>query len=370
MTQHGQEAVRWENYHLTRGVATSGFWSEHLASTPREVILITSKSFDPRTQLVPQMLRTAGGEGRRDCAILVYEEPDGEKSLMQSAQENLESIQTLSHDRGRVILKSLQMRSPEGRRVGPRLAANLFSNAAEFSPYTDIVIDITGMPRGIFFPLVARILFLLDEEKPRKNCFILVAEDSGADAAIQALGVEEMASYIPSFSGSFNRESQTSLPRIWFPILGENRLVQLERIHDLIKPTEICPVLPSPSQNPRRSDNLVAEHREFLFGQLELDPRSFMSVAESNPFEVYRCLRQAVLRYQRVLSDLGGCQIAFSVLSSKLTSLGAFLAAYELATLGIEVAVAHVDSQSYQVGNYTPRSEVVGLWVTGECYED
>ena len=127
------------------------------------------------------------------------------------------------------------------------------------------------------------------------------------DAKISQEGIEEFADFVGTFRGTFDREVHAHLPKVWIPILGENRLVQLNRIYDLVKPHEICPLLPSPAKNPRRADNLVGEYHDFLFSEMGVDPRDFVFTAEQNPFEVYRTLRQVVLHYQDAFEPLGGC---------------------------------------------------------------
>ena len=90
-------------------------------------------------------------------------------------------------------------------------------------------------------------------------------------------------------------------------------------------------------------------------------------MSELNPFEVYRRLRGAVLRYGEVFGILDGCRVAISPMSSKLMALGALLAAYELKACGHRVGVAHVDAQGYRLGGTAPRPELYGLWLCGEC---
>jgi hypothetical protein len=128
-------------------------------------------------------------------------------------------------------------------------------------------------------------------------------------------------------------------------------------------------VLPSPAKDPRRGDNLIKEYQEFLFNEMDIDPRTLVFAAEQNPFEVYRTLRNVVLHYQDSFGPLGGCRVALSALSSKLMSLGALMAAYELKQSGCQIAVAHVESHGYSLGNRALDSELFGLWLAGECYE-
>jgi hypothetical protein len=49
-------------------------------------------------------------------------------------------------------------------------------------------------------------------------------------------------------------------------------------------------------------------------------------------------------------------------------SLGALLVAYELKTAGYDIGVAHIDCQGYRIASPEARPEVVGFWLSGECY--
>ena len=57
-------------------------------------------------------------------------------------------------------------------------AADTFSRISEIEPYTDIVVDVSGMPRGVFCPLIARLHYFIDvewnkSERDIPNLFIL-----------------------------------------------------------------------------------------------------------------------------------------------------------------------------------------------------
>jgi hypothetical protein len=50
--------------------------------------------------------------------------------------------------------------------------------------------------------------------------------------------------------------------------LGENRLAQIKKVEASIPAwAEICPILPHPSKNPRRGDELLSEYDSILFAQ-------------------------------------------------------------------------------------------------------
>ena len=195
------------------------------------------------------------------------------------------------------------MFSEDGRRVGPRSIAQEFSSSAEFRLYTDVVVDISALPRGLYMPLLAKLLALFDGESTdgeKRNLHVIVSHSPVTDGAIVEEGLEESASYLFGFAAAaLESESTSGQPKIWIPILGKRQQAQLERIHTLVSPDEICPLLPSPAQDPREGDSLMIEYRELLFDQLRVEPRNIIYAAESNPFEVYRQLMRSILHYHR-----------------------------------------------------------------------
>ena len=230
------------------------------------------------------------------------------------------------------------------------------------------------MPRSVYFPLVARLLFFYDQLKQKNksapNIHVVVAEDPVLDCQIREEGVDETADFLHPFEGDFNKQATAQQPRVWIPVLGEGRITQFDRIWDRVKPDEVCPVLPSPSRNPRRGDDIIMEYRDLLFEQLRVDPRNMIYASEYNPFEVYRQIRKAASQYHEVLGLIGGCKIALSALCSKLMSLGVLLVGYEMKAANcLQIGVAHIECQGYGMpDSVVPNPQPVGLWLAGECY--
>jgi hypothetical protein len=365
--------MRWQNYVLERGTPLKAFWAAHLAERQRNVLVVVGKGFDPRMCLGVQLLLAAGGTGTRDVHALEFQEGESSPSLAHGEwiRGNWEALERAVDGRGAITPRPVPFWSEERRRIGPQNAANLFDSHEALRPYADVVVDVSAMPRGIYFPLIARLMYLLEtwpagETAP--NLHVMVAEDPDLDARIREEGVDEAADFLYSFEGRLTREARAEFPRVWIPLLGEGRTPQFDRIYGLVKPDEIAPVLPSPSRDPRRGDNILSEYRDLLFDQLRIDPRNILYASEQNPFEVYRQLRRAVLYYREVLELLGGCKFALSALSSKLMSLGALLVAYELKQESYDIGVAHIDCQEYTIDSPDTHPEIVGLWLSGECY--
>jgi hypothetical protein len=311
--------------------------------------------------------------------LLVFDEGPTSPSRRydERVQQNLKELRAIL-PAGQIQERAITMFSADGRRITSRSAEAVLRSAAELQQFSNIFVDVSSLPRSVYFPVVAKLLFLLDGIKNglTTNLFVLVSESAVLDGRIVEEGIDEDADYIHPFRGAVERESAADRPRVWFPLLGENQRIQLTRIYDLINPAEICPLLPSPSVNPRRGDNLVLEYRELLFDQLQLEMSNFIYASETNPFETYRQLRHAILHYTEALQPLGGSSAVISANSSKLLSVGALLAAYELKRAGADIAIAQVEAHGYTVKDseaddldrLANESRLHCLWLFGDCY--
>jgi len=183
---------------------------------------------------------------------------------------------------------------------------------------------------------------------------------------------------IPGFSSAVHAESERDWPVVCFPILGENRVNQLEKLLDLTgvpATTEICPILPHPSRNPRRADDLLINYARPLFKQRRTPMTNILHVHESHPFEVYRQLLKAMHRYKDSMCILGGCRMIVTPLGSKLVTIGAGLACFEMRPVDsiakYSVAIPHVESKRYTASIKDLREsepEISALLLTGQAY--
>jgi hypothetical protein len=370
------ETIRWRDYVLLRNSEFDDFWRNHGNESGRRLLFIVGRGFDPRTALGIEKLATIANGCSVDLMALEFDE--GESSLQVTLEDavakNWDRLQAAVMGRGEILTREIRFRSEDGHRVAARNAANVISSENVIEAYTDVVVDVSAMPHGVFFPVIARLLYFHDAMrkagKAAPNIHVVVSEDPELDTNIREQGIDENASFLHPFEGEFNREAKGVNPAVWIPVLGEGRTAQFDRIYDLVKPDEVCPILPSPSRNPRRGDDIVLEYRDLLFDQLRVDPRNIIYASESNPFEVYRQIRQASLHYRDVMQLIGGCRISLSALCGKLMSLGVMLVAYELKANNIlNVGVAHIECQGYEMPSEPLLNiEQVGLWVAGECY--
>ena len=370
MTDEG----RWSNYVLEQGDSFNAFWQTHTDATDRTVLLVMGRGFDPRVCLGLEAIVAAAPNTHIDVVGLDFAELNPAAGAIAELVENNwhRVMATVGPTRVRSVPIAIWH---SGQRVGAQEVARQFQTEPLFGDYTDIVVDISAIPRGLYFPLVATLLYRFDHLAAgvrRPNIHLIVAENPDLDASIRDEGIDDKAQFLHLFTGTLAMEVNANLPRVWIPLLGEMQRTQIERIYELVTPDEICPVLPSPARDPRRADSIVLSNHQLLFDQLRVDPSNFVYAAENNPFEVYAQIRSTALHYKSALAPVGGCLVALSALSSKLMSVGALLAGYEMKRA--DVGVAHIEPRAYDFDMAmlkTSHSDCVltEMWVCGECYE-
>jgi len=346
----------------------------------RRALLISGRGFDPRMTFGVKILLGCVPKMPLDTMLLSmndFESP-ADKRLQKASDENAATVRSLLNGLGSVTEPQVAMSRREGavvKRIGARKAADIFTFDT-VAPYTDVFVDISALPRGLYISLIGKLLNILDEAalrgEKKPSLFVFVAESSTLDMHIRE-HLEEHAEYVTFFQGMMAIEGGAQLPKVWFPTLGERQHAQLSRLHEFIAPQEICPVLPMPSRSPRRADNLIRDYATLLFETWQVSPSNFIYVAEQNPFEAYRQLVKAVRQYRLALAPLGGsCKIVLSTLSSKLLSIGSLLAAYEFKMTDEPIAIAHVEAASYSL----PKSSEVCedavpylMMISGDAYE-
>jgi hypothetical protein len=252
---------------------------------------------------------------------------------------------------------------------------------------TDIVLDVSSLPRVVYLSLLTGLLSKLVPERGAENALyangitlqVLVAEDAALDGKIHSEDPSNDLIYIPGFSAALQAESYQDWPLVWFPILGEGKVSQLEKVMNQVIPmnAEICPVLPHPSRDPRRADRLLAQYKEPLFDARETPTSNILLAHEGHPFEAYRQLLGAMVRYQKSMSIMGGCRLVVTSFASKLITLGAGLACFEMQpddmSANYRVAIPYAEPTRYVASPddlQKSKPEIAALILTGHAYDE
>lgn len=385
----------WDHYVYRRGDEVPELWDSLLATDPVNLLYIAGRGFDVRAQTVMRDF-VAGQTGRdRNTAsakllLLAFDQYELDENIQALTEENAAALEKLFSPLGTTHV--LNVESDEGEDASPSDALRQRVKAVldELPGKTDIILDVSSLPRATYLALLTNILLKLVPDKtvtagtPHPlyangvNFQVLVAEDAQLDGQIRAEDPSNDLLNIPGFFSAWQAESVQDWPLVWFPVLGESRVNQLQKIAASI-PTEaeVCPVVPHPSKNPRRADSLLVEYKEPLFDSRTTPTSNILYAHEGQPFEAYRQLFGAMQRYRKSMTILGGCRLVMTPLGSKLITLGAGLACFEMRPAGLDakygVAIPHAEPRRYLASVQALRDskpEVSVLLLTGKAYGD
>lgn len=369
--------IRWENNFIKKGQDFEAFWKAYLIESERNICLVMGIGFDPRTNSAIKKIFSIKSLGKKECIAIRYKKHAGDAINFSNKYVNAhtqELEQFLNNEcQIKPLYRDLISRSDEDRSIASINASKIIEDI-DIQDFSDIIVDISAMPRSVFLPILNKILNYIDKYEGRsKNLHIVVAENPDLDSSIQDKGIDEQMSFPHGFR-VFSTSSTEDYSRIWIPILGEGQLEQFKIINKELEPVAVCPVLPFPSSNLRRGDNLINYYQDYLFNDPDFEPNNIIYADEQNPFQVYRLLNRTIEQYHNTFNILGGCKILISTLSSKLLTVGAFLAVYEAKKQGKIVGIAHVESidhnlEGEQREQFSQNEKMYELWITGEPYE-
>jgi hypothetical protein len=381
---------RWDNYVLNSGDNFLSFWEKYLKDDERNILFIIGIGFDPRSIDCTMSISNIKGKGKKDVISLRYYANQQESTSNYTPPEvqvNVDKLEKLIADGlvSSVTTKGIIIRSEDDKHIASLNATRLFSNATELSGFSDLVVDISAMPRGIFIPLINKLLSIVDgynsKSESKINLHVVITENVSLDSKIQDLGSADEATFIHGFTVPEQALTKDQ-KKVWIPLLGESQTEQFNLIRKSIEPVETCVVLPFPSKSLKRGDLIVDEYKDLLFNDNDFEPRNIVYVNESNPFHVYRLISQTIARYQKSFGLLDGCKVIISALSSKVLSLGAFMAVYEAKkidqTAGQNVGIKQVESMGHkieekavkEVSGILTESISVHAWLAGVPYID
>jgi len=382
----------WKHYVLRRGSEIHPTWEAFYDARKVRLVYIAGCGFDTRVQAVMREFVQAIRESSatvESATLLLIGLPgyNLDRALQDETKVNEAALKSLFSELGPSVGVSFNS-SISGDDVSGSnaLRQGLAQVVGHINDVTDIVLDVSSLPRVVYLSLLAGILSTLVPNKHAPNALyaggvtfqVLVAEDAALDANIHSEDPSNDLIYIPGFSGALQAESFQDWPLVWFPILGEGKVNQLEKVMNLVIPAdaEICPVLPHPSRDPRRADRLLGQYRQSLFDARQTPTANILLAHEGHPFEAYRQLFNAMTRYQRSMSIMGGCRLVVTPLASKLITVGTGLACFDMQpsdkTAQYRVAIPYAEPTRYlaSVGDLQKsKPEISLLLLTGDAYE-
>lgn len=382
----------WDQYVFRRGSDTNDMWDSLFEGRSLRLLYIAGSGFDVRAQVVMRecldsILNSGATVEDAKLVLIDFANYQLDSALNELTERNVHELETIFSAIGSV--EHLPFGANEDvEELSASNALRLGTDAVlqKVTDQTDIILDASSLPRAIYLALMTSMLNRLVPEKTIPSALaaegvnfqVLVAEDADLDGQIMAEDPSSEIALIPGFSGAMQVESVQDWPLVWFPILGEHRVNQLQQIMrstEIPGEAEICPVLPHPSRNPRRADQLLVEYKEPLFDSRRTPTSNILYVHESHPFEVYRQILSAMKRYRESMAILGGCRLVVTPFGSKLITLGAGLACFEMRPQDLEaqygVAIPHAEPTRYVADVQAIKSsqpEICCLLLTGKAY--
>jgi hypothetical protein len=353
----------WSNPLLLDDESFAEAWSR-----PRDapVLFVCGSGFDPRAVAVLTRLREVT-DRRIEGWMIELPEQATDLGVRPLAEANRIEIERLVTDSNGELRRQNLPDFNDSRSLG-RLISRHFQESAILDSYDEVIVEISALPRSVFFPLIRGILERAHRPAGHAqhwagDLHVAVCENPEVDGHVLEEGTTAMAP-IGGFAGTPGEQPKTT---IWVPVLGERASARVRALYEELEPDETCPVLPWPARDPRRADRLLLDYRQLLFEEIRLEPRNVIHAAERNPFDLYRTLGALHERYLASLRPLGSVGMVLSSHSSKLLSVGVLLTAYEH-----NLVVQHVSPGRYGLHDgaeaLRDHDEIYDLWLSGEPY--
>tara|TARA_R110000782_G_scaffold265178_1_gene358739 strand:- start:9328 stop:10425 length:1098 start_codon:yes stop_codon:yes gene_type:complete len=326
----------WDNCITNFDDAVGEFVGDYFATTSRRVLLVAAAGFDPRSQRVAQLL--AHTLGNRLSAVFIREErPGAADELIEKANQNETDLKAIVPDA--VILK-VDVFANDGAPVGGTRIVSQLGECPVADDVTDVILDLSALSIGIGFP--AAKMLLEDCEGASNRAFhLMIVSNPEMDDQISNIP-SSRAGPVKGFSPPVEGDEQ-ELAQIWIPQLSRGHTSALTQIGAAIgRFYKICPLLPFPARNPRRTDDLLSEYRAALVDEWEVDPRDIVYASERNPLDCYRTLSTLKTRFDRTMKGTYEPRMVLSPIGSKVLAAGALMAAIEH-----DMAVHYLETENY-----------------------
>lgn len=314
-----------------------------------EILMIIGKGFDPRACKAIKMLNDHKIKIAKLWVIDYNENLKGSDNSGNISRSN--SNLSLLNDISKNIDKDY-VNMPTYKRENEKNVLIISEKVRELivkksiANYSNIVVDISAMPRTVSFSIIKR---LIDIKNESQKLYIIVCENSDCDDKIKPVIVEGSAEYLQGFN-TFSLTMQSDADdTIWLPVLGINEKEAFNIIADFLKPIEVCPIVPFPSTQVKRSEIILRDFGQILFQEREIEKRNIIYVPENYPLIVYKKLCDTAKYYEKALNNDNKRNIryAFSSQSSKLIDIGILLTVITLNKQQIKAGVVIVENQGY-----------------------
>ncbi len=354
-----QRPRRWDPCVSHRGNDVTQFIETYFSEKDRRVLLIAGAGFDPRATRVAHQLGTACKSIR--AVWLKEERPKPAGALVSAADANLATLDAAIKD---ASVQSIDIFRQDGAVVGGRNVVTAL-HKQDFNALTDVVVDLSALSVGTAFPAVRYLVERIEAGNGLPNLHLFVTHDPDLDATIKSVAGDQ-PSYVHGFKGGSTLDETTKAAKLWLPQLAAGRRNALGRLFAFVEPHDTCPILPFPARDPRMGDRLTEEFLTEFENAWSVDARNIVYANESDPLDLYRTILRLDDLRSPVFDEVGGSLLVLSPVGSKVTALGALMAALER-----DLPVAYLESIGYdwagEKGAATA-AELIHVWLEGDVY--
>ena len=364
---------RWESYVMYhQNEKLVEFWKEYYKDKSRaKVLFLLGKGFDPRMNNILKLFLEINPEQVLDCVAFDFpneKDPAENKKLYEINSQQLAELK----DQYDFDYEELQI---DGSLLWDKRIAQMSRQVIgkDLNAYNDVIMDVSSLPRAFYFNIGKALFNKLDKDQS-KNLFFAVSENVTIDERIKKTPIIDNIEPLVGFRSLSSRESNLDRINILISLMGDQNIDILRSIYNHFQPSDMFPVLPFPSKDPRHSDYLMLKYHEFFTEKQFTEPQNITYADEQNPFELYRIVSNMIQGHQATFKPISD-HVCFGIalLTSKLLSLGGLLIGLEFNDC---VAIYNVSSRDYTIEDanalkeLNKSSEPFLLWITGEAYNE
>lgn len=345
------------------------FIKEHLCRASK-VLFIGTVGIEPSSLYYASKL---AGASNVEFRFLIEQRPNTSAVVDKLGQRHREWLE--AHlPAGAYSFHDVEVISADNATVAGRNAVGIAANWYG-EQYSDIVVDGSGMSRGICFPLLLQAMTL--GERQGANVHALVASNNHRTIKLNSES-NDRADWVHGFHGDMGLDSMSDALALWIPQLAHGSGSQLDLMYRHLTRlnvalAEVCPIVPFPSVDPRRGDELLFECREALREDVGNERLNVIYAHEGDPMDVFH----SIVRLEHVRREVFNStqKKAVSVLSPsgwRLGSLGMVLAA-----IALKLPLLYVETIGYTTDSPLPdpvetpsADRKWHIWVAGGLYEN
>ena len=154
-------------YFLRSGEEFIKFWDKYFKKDEKKTLFILGLGFDPRALKCLEIILDKSQTSTVNCMVIQYDDNfQNREPMSTSLQTNITKLESLI-PRDQWISKTIHMMSGTDY-VGSVEAAQIIEKE-DCNGYTDIILDISSMPNGIYFPIVRKLLDWIKTKEIKLN---------------------------------------------------------------------------------------------------------------------------------------------------------------------------------------------------------